>query len=112
MATVIKCIVADKKVVEVLRLLKGVALEPPVAEPLDDLPTTNKPSKGSLSKLIFNLIATKAKSKDKIITAAQLTAMCRDNGCHPTAYSYALKKMISEKIVRRGKLPFTYEVIK
>lgn len=112
MATVIKCIVADKKVVDVLRMLKGVALEPPVAEPLDDIQTPQKSSKGTLSKKIYDLIEEKSKGKDKIITAAQLTALCKENGCHATAYSYALKKLIAEKLVRRGKLPHTYEVIK
>lgn len=112
MATVIKCIVSDKKVVDVLRLLKDFCLDPPVVEPMDDAGAPSKGSGAPCKKLIFDFVGEEAKRGTKIVTSAQLSKVCTENGGHANGYSYALKRLLETKKLKRGKQPHTYEVLK
>lgn len=105
MATVIKCIVADKKAVEILRLIKASCLEPPVVEPLDGTETAPK---GSLTQTIYKIVEN-AKGP---IPVAQFREAARAINGNPNAYSYALKTLLDSKKLKRGKLPKTFEVVK
>lgn len=110
MATVIKCIVADKKAVDLLRLIKEYCLEPPVVEPLDS-GNEVKP-KGNLTQAVNELVENTAKQGGKVIQIATLREMARTMTGNPNSYSYALKMLLKAKRLKRGKLPKTYEVIR
>ena len=115
MPTVIKCIVPDKKVVEVLRALKPYALDPPVADPIDEGPINSAikvvGAHNGFKALIDNYIEKSAKSGKKTITTAELKNLCTDNGGQWNSYSYGLKLALNNKKLRKTKDPKTYEVI-
>lgn len=111
MATVIKCIVADKKAVDVLRLIKDFCLDPPVVEPMDD--STNSPAlkTSGVTKAIMDLIDNAKKTGNKVVRTSQFRETCRAHNASPTGYSYALKQLLKNKKLKRGRMPNTYEVI-
>lgn len=115
MPTVIKCIVHDKRVVEVLRALKPYTIDPPVVEPMDDgqpgLATKIAPP-GAVTKIIFDFVEKAAKAGKKTITSRELKEACLAAGLKNNSYSYGLKLLLENKKLKRTKLPSTYEVIK
>lgn len=114
MATVIKCIVADKKVVDVLRMLKDFCLDPPVVEPMDDISASLPKKKPgfSVTNKIYAMVNDAIKRGDNVITSKQFAEIAKNSGGHPTGYSYAIKKLMDNKRLKRGKAPNTYEVLK
>lgn len=111
MATVIKCIVSDKKAVDVLRLIKEFCLEPAVVEPLDGLNGSAAPSGKTITQAIYDFVDDSLKRGEKFITVAQLRDISSTHGS-AHAYSYPLKKLLRLKRLKHGKLPSTYEVLK
>lgn len=115
MPTVIKCIVQDKRVIDVLRALKPYAIDPPVVDPIDD--HVNGLAKkisasGSVSKIVFDFVDKAAKAGQKTITSRELKAACVAAGCKDNSYSYGLKLLINRKKLKKTKHPSTYEVVK
>lgn len=115
MPTVIKCIVPDKKVVEVLRALKPYALDPPVADPIDDGPLNSAKKvkvQGDFTAAVVNYVNAAAKAGKKTVTSTELKEACMANGGQHNSYSYALKLLLDRKRLKRTGTPKTYEIIK
>lgn len=119
MPTVIKCIVPDKRAIEVLRLLKPYALDPPVVEPMDEGLVHNQPAVRqrlangmTITEMVFDYIKDQIKAGGKVFTASELRGFCAANGAQYNSYSYPLKRAIEEGLLKKSKMPATYEVIK
>lgn len=114
MAVVIKCIVPDKKALDVVRLLKSIALEPPVIDPLDDIPTAHDSAVKSRTpgfsarKCVEDYVAS-AQGK---VSATDLRLHVIKNGFRDRSYSYPLKMLIDKGVLKKTKEPFVYEVKK
>ena len=114
MPTIIKCIVHDKKVVDVLRVLKPYAFEPPVADAMDEAPLNSKrmAASGSISKLVFDYVAKSAKTGKKTVTSRELKDELMAKGAKDNSYSYGLKLLLEKKKLKRTSHPSTYEIVK
>ena len=115
MPTVIKCIVSDKKVVEVLRALKPYALDPPVADPIDDGPLNSAQKvkvQGDFTAAVVNYVNAAAKAGKKTVLSTDLKKACMDHGGQHNSYSYALKLLLKRKKLKRTNIPKTYEIIR
>lgn len=114
MATVIKCVIKDRDVIAVIRLLKPFALDPPVVDPMDDLSSgsNSKMSPGSLTQIVTDFVEHLAKSGTKTVTSRQLRDHCESRGAQHNSYSYPLKLLLKAGKLKKTKLPSTYEVVK
>lgn len=112
MSTIIKCIVADKRVVEVVRMLKPFALDPPVVDPMDESPAKKIESGKSIRQMVFEYVDSLVKSGVKKITARELRKFCVDRGAQENSYSYALKLLVDEGRFKKTKTASLYEVVK
>ena len=115
MPTVIKCIVHDKKVVDVLRVLKPFAIEPPVADPIDEGPVNSAKRLtpgSSIHKLVSDYIAKSARSGKKTVTGRELKEELMAHGAKDNSYSYGLKLALEQKKLKRTKHPSTYEIVR
>lgn len=115
MATVIKCIVNDKRLIEALKALKPYALDPPVVDPIDDGPLglAKKISPpGAVSNFVIEFVDKSAKAGKKTITSRELKQACVAHGLKNNSYSYGLKLLLEKKKLKRTKHPSTYEVVK
>lgn len=108
----VKCIVADKKVVEVLRLLDGYSLEPPVVLPVRGSTDPQRlngsvpaNTNGGSIELIRRFIPGR-----KTVTSAQMREHCEENGYSKNGYSYALKMLLRQGALKKTKEPRVYEV--
>ena len=107
----VKCLVGDKKLLEVMRLLKGMTLEPPVILPVDiskpnGMDKTRNPAPGQGSTdLLRKFLPGRGK-----VTSRELREHCMTNGYSKNGYSYALKRLLGEGSLKRTKEPRLYEV--
>jgi len=105
----IKCIVGDKKALEVLEFLTGRTLEPPVINHIGPIVANGhgkptNPAAGSIEML------RKFVPGKKSVTARQLREHLEANGYSKNGYSYALKKLLDDGILKKTKEPRVYEV--
>lgn len=112
----IKCIVGDKKVTEVLKLLDGHTLEPPVVIPVHGgdegkpngkshgMPKTPAPGNSSVDIMRAHLKGL------KIISPKEMREFLMSRGYTANGYSYARQVLMSEGVLKRTKDSRTYEV--
>jgi len=117
MAVVIKCIVPDKKAVDAIRLLKPIALEPPVIDPLEDLALVGTNGKSPVRKLPVGTARQAVedyvrKTHAKTLTATDLRTHVMQLGFGEHSYSYPLGLLIKRGILKKTKEPSTYEVVR
>jgi hypothetical protein len=115
MPTAIKCIVHDKRVIDVLRALKPYALDPPVVDPIDDQPNgiaKKIASSGSLTRMVSDIVAKAAKAGKKTISSREIKQALVALGGNPGSYSYGLKVLLETKKIKRTKTTSVYEVVK
>lgn len=112
MFTAVKCIVKDRQVAEVLRLLKPYAAEPPVADPLGT--GKNEPVKPAtpIGETVADAVAKyiNAKRAGDKITAKELNRFVTELGFSERSYSYPLSKAVKSGTLRATKLGGVYEV--
>ena len=116
----IRCIVADKKVVDVLHLLDGHTLEPPVALPIrgaapaskqlngashHDMPHSPPQGQGS-TDLLRKYIA----GRKGAISTKELRDYLMNKGYSPNGYSYALQQLLKDGSLKKTKEYAVYEV--
>lgn len=117
----IKCIVADKKVVEVIDLLDGHTLEPPVvlrvrgAMAANGHDTTSKKADTKSSWMTapggsINIMRAYVKNHETV-TVKQLRSHLVGHGYSSNGYSYALQYLVKEGTLKKTKKPATYEVV-
>ncbi len=112
----IKCIVGDKKALEVVKLIQPHTLEPPVmihisdggikanghAEPEKKSWTT---APGGSVELMRRFV-----KGHKTLTARQMREHLEANGYSRNGYSYSLQKLLEEGSLKKTKEPRVYEV--
>lgn len=116
----IRCIVGDKKVTEILHLLDGHTLEPPVCVPVKGM-EANGHAKEPKSRPhmtapggSINLLRTFIKGRKKV-TSLELRQHLEERGYSKNGYSYALRTLADEGLLKQikkepGKTN-TYEVL-
>lgn len=115
----IRCIVADKRLGEALRVLKPYALEPPVSIPVDEGGPQVEGSRGvtinannGFSQEVVNHVNGLAKSGVKTMTIRQLREHLSLKGFRAQNYSYAVTKLVSDGKLKPTKIRGLYEVIR
>jgi predicted HTH transcriptional regulator len=115
----IKCIIGDKKLVEVLHLLDGHTLEPPVVLPVKGTVVTAivRHGNGHASTVApsANSIETLSSFVGplKRVTAKELREHLESRGFSKNGYSYALKKLVENGALKKSRSEKnTYEVIR
>lgn len=113
----IRCVVADKKLVETLDALDGLTLEPPVviraAEGLsgEHHHVVHHEGRPMAAPHVDLFIANAKKAGAKTINARQLSQHMKMGGFSAHAYSYHLHKLIADKALKRTKQQGIYEVV-
>jgi len=115
----IKCIVADKKVVEVLHLLDGHTLEPPVALPIrgaavangHHAPKTKAKSWTTAPGGSVNILQSFVKGRKKV-AVKEMRMHLVEQGYSPNGYSYALQSLTKDGFLKKTKEPGVYEVVR
>lgn len=111
----IRCLVGDKRLVQVLGVLDGLTLEPPVVVPVKANGTEHpishvnggpKEIKPTTTELLREFI----QGRDTV-TAKQMREHITSHGYTKNGYSFALQNLIKDKLVKRGKEYATYEVV-
>lgn len=100
----IRAIVADKKLHEVLRLLKPLTLEPPVSLPIEN--QVEKKPTGNSTELLAAFIKGK-----KTVSTREMRRHLEDQGWGKNSYSYGLQILIKRGDLRKTKTPTIYEVV-
>lgn len=111
----IRCIVGDKKLHEVLRLLNAYTIEPPVVIPAGIIPVEKSNPNPHNEKTEGGSVALlrKFNSGRKTVTAKEMREHCERNGYSKNGYSYALKVLLTEGALKAVKNEYaTYEVIR
>lgn len=112
----IKCIVADKRLPEVLRVLEPFVLDPPAITPLDDVALGLGKVKGTshtgVGEIVNQFITDRVMAGAKTITATELRDHVVSKGYSERSYSYSLSQAVLAKRLKRTKLTGTYEVIR
>lgn len=112
----IRCIVADKRLHEVLKLLYPLALEPPVAIPVDlgeeEQSVANGHRKVGSSELVKEFLDKVIKSGAKTITARQLRDAMVAGGFPERAYGYQLKLLVEDRRLKKTREAGIYEVVR
>lgn len=114
----IRCVVADKKLVETLDALDGLTLEPPVviraAEGLSGEHhhvVVRQEGRLVAAPHVDLFVANAKKAGAKTINARQLSQHMKMGGFSAHAYSYHLHKLIADKVLKRTKQQGIYEVV-
>lgn len=119
----VRCLVADKRLADVLRALRKLTLEPPVTIAVDDILANGhmlespkedklKHGKRGAKSATIDFVADAIKSGAKIITATQLRKHMESVGFAPHSYSYPLSTLIKQRVLKPTKDSGTYEVMK
>lgn len=107
----IRCIVSDKKALDVMTLLDGNTLEPPVMVRVNG-PVNGHgpaPARVKINGGSVGLIRQYVQGK-KTVNSKQMREHCEANGFSKNGYSYALKKLLNDGELKRTKEPRVYEV--
>lgn len=110
----VRCLVADRRLADVLRLLKSLTLEPPVTIAVEEevpgllVAKENKRRPGEL----VNQAVDQARHTTKKIVGRELTELMLANGHVKHAYSYRLKQLVDDKVLKKTPRQGVYEVIK
>jgi hypothetical protein len=111
----IRCIVHDKKLVEVIDALDGITLEPPVIKRVADAvnpvqskhaPKIRMENGGSVKALSEWL----SETKPKWLRAREIKETLVAKGFSPKSYSHALTVLRKQGVLKKGKEKYTYEV--
>ncbi len=102
----VRCIVADKHLSKVLRLLSGITLEPPVTLAVDDTEQPGAPRKsgkkspkGEAFPVMQKFLSNKAKGD--LVSAKEMRDHFVSLGYPQGGYSYALTRALMEKLLKR-----------
>lgn len=107
----IKCIVSDKKALDVMKFLDGLTLEPPVIQyihgPHNEVaPALNEKTRNSIEQL------RKFIHGRKTVTPSEMRIHLEQNGYSKNGYSYALKILQDRGLLKKSKgTPSRYEVV-
>ncbi len=116
----IRCIVGDKKALEVVKLIQEHTLEPPVVVHIADGKKANghaPEAPGSPKQWTtvpggsVNLMRSFIKG-NKTLTAKQMREHLEANGYSKNGYSYSLQKLLEEGSLKRTKVRRVYEVVR
>lgn len=115
----VRCLVADKRLADVLRSLRKLTLEPPVTIAVDE-PHANGatpavvPSKNSHNgarQTVEEWVEAQVKKGVKQITATQLRNLMIESGFSDRSYSYPLDLLVKRKVLKATRVSGTYEVV-
>jgi hypothetical protein len=111
----IRCIVHDKKLVEVIDALDGITLEPPVIKRVAD--TANPAQPKQLAKIrmenggsVKALSEWLSETKPKWLRAREIKETLVAKGFSPKSYSHALTVLRKQGVLKKGQEKYTYEV--
>jgi len=116
----VRCIVADKNVAAVIRLLDGYALEPPVAMPVPDTvaakanghakePTPVAKSWTTVPGGSIPLLRAFVRGR-KTVPVKAMREHLEDKGYSSNGYSYAVQTLVKEGVLKKTKTFGLYEV--
>lgn len=114
----VRCIVADKRLADVMRALRNLTLESPVVIAVDEIASgqleslpgeRRKRQKGSAVAAIKQYIVD---NNVKSLRASEIKDLVEACGFSPRSYSYAITQLINQKVLRKSnREKSTYEVI-
>ena len=113
----IRCIVADKRLHEALKMLAPVALEPPVAIPVNDGGAEEQNGTGhgrrlGAADLVKEFLDKMIKQGAKTVSARQFRDAMVAGGFDDRSYSYQLALLVKSKQLRKTREAGIYEVIR
>lgn len=124
----VRCLVADKRLADVLRALRKLTLEPPVTIAVDDADVSSDLTKVTVNpkhirlatgdgfksarKIVEEYVLHEIKNGARIITAKQLGQHMFEHNFSSHSYSYPLSLLVKQKVLKTTKELGTYEVVK